>query len=449
MSINQSRILLLTSNPKDLEPRLSLSSHIDLIQRILDTNRDMFNVRHYTARIRDIQRIMLDVNPHYVHFVGHGCDEGLWLENDNQEKELLDHSGIRGLFKGVNTAKCVLLMSCYTESISDLIGNYVEHVIGMKENIYMETGDRFAEGFYRSLVKGETVEKSFEDGKTNIQINNLQGDAPLLKRIKNRNRYQLKVSEKTFLTFQKYGNSSMSFQEYVQKIVANGIKSERQVSPGDISISNISFDEGTLTVLLPIDSLKKEDLSADFTDFSKLDIRDSGLAMKYVMTINELKDIHENFHAQIRSLQQLMLVTDRLEQYVFYGNGKSDSDRAFDISKDIKTQLSVYQSVINSFTELSKRIFLSTNPLIFDEKGNATEGPDWAMDVLSINNNIQKLFKQITPIRQTRDDDYKKKTEEFCEAVRDLNNISNAWLSKIDQQIKQNAIDLMAELMGW
>ncbi len=445
MNINQSRILLLTSNPEDL-PKLNLNGHIDLIQKILDSKADLFNVRHYTARQSNIQSVLQDFKPHYIHFIGHGCDEGLYLENEDRQSELLSNDAIISLFENNNTIRCVLLMSCYTKSVSDVIGNYVQYVIGMKEKIYLETGDRFSESFYRSLVNGETIERSFFSGRTNIQISNLQDDA-LVFRIKNRNKYLLKVSEKTFSTFREYRSSSESFYDYVRRIVVGGIKSDKKIYPDTIQVSNISFDQGTLTVLLPLSYLEKKNLSDDFTDVESFDSNFADMLTTYVRRINELKDIHHNLHEQLKALQTLGTYIKRLDHNASYE--KHNPKQVYDAFEDIKVHLQIYQNRVDEFVAFSKNQHsLEFTRLEYDKNDNIIDGPEWVVDILTTNDQVQKLFKEIyfNPI-QKRSADYFKKIKALSEGYHDLFDSCHRWLGDVDNNIRKNAAALSG-LMG-
>ncbi len=445
MSINQNRILLLTSNPEDL-PKLNLNGHIDSIQKILDSKADMFNVRHYTARQSNIQRVLQDFQPHYIHFIGHGCDEGLYLENEDRNSELLPNDAIVSLFENNNTIKCVLLMSCYTESVSDVIGNYVQYVIGMKEKVYLETGDRFSEGFYRSLVNGETIEKSFFSGRTNIQISNLQDDA-LVFRIKNRNKYLLRVSEKTFSTFREYRSSSESLYDYIRRIIAGGIKTEKKIYPDTIQISNISFDQSTLTVLLPLSYLEKETMSDDFIDVESFDNHVTDMLTMYVRRISHLKDVHHNLHDQLRVLQTLGEFIKRLHQNVSLD--RRNPKQIYDNFEDIKSHLQIYQDNVDEFVTFSEnQQSFNRVPLKYDENRNVTDGPEWAIDILNTNYRMQMLFKEIysNPTKKTSEN-YFIKINALFEEYQKLNSSCNDWLKKVDNMIRENAAALLG-LMG-
>jgi len=446
MNINQNRILLLTSNPKDL-PQLNLNGHIDLIQKILDNSKsDLYNVRHYTANQKNIKIGLQDFKPHYVHFIGHGDDEGLYLENEDGNSELLPNDAIVSLFEYNNTTKCVLLMSCYTEKVSDMIGNYVQYVIGMKKEIYPTTGDRFSEGFYNSLVRGETIERSFDSGRTTIQISNLQDDALVFK-IKSRKKYLLKVSEKTFSSFRKHCSSSMSFYDYIRTVIVEGIRSDEKIYPSSIQISNISFDQRTLTVLMPFSYLEKKNLSDDFIDVESFDNYVTDMLAMYVRRISDLKDIHHNLHSQLKVLQTLGEYMKRLHQNV--SSDRRNPKQIYEYFEDIKNHLQIYQDNVDEFFKFSEnQRSLKHIPFKYDENGNVTDGPEWAVDILNANYRMQKLFKEIysNPTKKISGN-YFEKINALFEEYQKLNSGCNEWLVKVDNKIRENATAL-SDLMG-
>ena len=87
------KIVVLTANPLDTS-RLRLGKEVAEIQEELQRAnlRDRFEfVFHWAAvRPKDIQRVLLDVDPHIVHFAGHGGDgDGLIFENEAGEHQFV------------------------------------------------------------------------------------------------------------------------------------------------------------------------------------------------------------------------------------------------------------------------------------------------------------------------------------------------------------------------
>ena len=107
------KILILTANPKNAD-RLRLDEEVREIQAALDQskNRDQFEIMtRWAVRVDDLQPILLDHPPHIVHFSGHGGgSQGLALENELGQMQLVSSTALAGLFKLLKgNVECVFL----------------------------------------------------------------------------------------------------------------------------------------------------------------------------------------------------------------------------------------------------------------------------------------------------------------------------------------------------
>ena len=175
----KTKILFFSSNPLN-ESRLKVDKEAREIEEgIRRANlRDNFEFKIKLAtRPKDLSRAVLDESPNILHFSGHGSKNGIALEDDNGNSNLVTTDGISdlfGLFK--ETITCVILNSCYSESQAKSIVNHIQYVIGMTEAVPDQTAIEFAISFYDAIGAGKDIEFSFNYAVKNIKLKNIGGD---------------------------------------------------------------------------------------------------------------------------------------------------------------------------------------------------------------------------------------------------------------------------------
>jgi hypothetical protein len=126
-------VLFLGANPKDIgEQQLGqeLRDITEGLQR--SAKRDRFNLQQrWAVRPRDIQRAMLEVKPHILHFAGHGeGEDGLVFEDDAGNSNLINGAALAGLFElFADRLNCVLLNGCYSEVQAQAISQHIPYVM--------------------------------------------------------------------------------------------------------------------------------------------------------------------------------------------------------------------------------------------------------------------------------------------------------------------------------
>ena len=168
------KILILAANPKDTLP-LRLNQELRDIEEGLQRaqKRDQFTlVQKLAVRPRDIQRAMLDNQPHIVHFSGHGTqDEGLVFENEIGESKLVSKAALARFFKVfASKIECVVLNGCYSVMQAEAIAEHINYVIGMSQAIGDQAAIEFAVGFYDALGAGSTIEVAYDVGCSAIGL---------------------------------------------------------------------------------------------------------------------------------------------------------------------------------------------------------------------------------------------------------------------------------------
>jgi hypothetical protein len=181
------KILILAANPKNTE-KLRLDEEMREIQAGLERarKREQFDlIPRWAVRPQDLLRALLDYEPQIVHFSGHGGGEqGLALENDSGQAQLVSADALARLFKLFEgKVECVLLNACYSEVQAEAICQHVNYVIGMNQAIGDKAARKFAVGFYDALGAGRSIEDAYEFGCSAIYLEGISEHLiPVLKK---------------------------------------------------------------------------------------------------------------------------------------------------------------------------------------------------------------------------------------------------------------------------
>ena len=183
------KVLFLGANPRDTPP-LRVDEEIREIQRTIKQGRERDNIQVETVwavRPHDITQALIDFQPHFVHFAGHGGgEEGSFAaENDVGFAHVIPVGGLVQAFKAVGQGvRCVIVNACRTERLAQALAATGPCVIGMRQPVGDQSAIRFSIGFYQALAAGKPVETAFDVGVAQLMMTP-QGDdalAPLLLR---------------------------------------------------------------------------------------------------------------------------------------------------------------------------------------------------------------------------------------------------------------------------
>lgn len=165
------RILLLAANPIDTH-RIRFDEEIhDIVEGIRRSKyRERFNIKSAVAlRYKDLRRVLLDYEPQFVHFIGHGDHEGLKLEDEDGHAINIPVQKLTDLFSlCAKHVECVILNACYTNPQAQAINDHIPYVIGMRDKIPDIAAIEFSIGFYDALGAGKSIEEAFNFGKNAI-----------------------------------------------------------------------------------------------------------------------------------------------------------------------------------------------------------------------------------------------------------------------------------------
>ncbi|MBV9926988.1 MAG: CHAT domain-containing protein [Acidobacteria bacterium] len=168
------KILYLAANPLDTGRLRVQEEARDLQERIRQsTRRDDFEFIYFPAvRPRDLLRGLQEVQPHIIHFSGHGNeDKQIVLQDDvglSCPVAPEDLAGLAELFKA--NLKVALMTSCYGHTQAEALRRVLDFTIGMDEPISDEGALRFSAAFYQVLASGGSIRQAFESARLLTRI---------------------------------------------------------------------------------------------------------------------------------------------------------------------------------------------------------------------------------------------------------------------------------------
>jgi hypothetical protein len=173
------KILVIAASPEHEKlTRLNLEKEVKEIDYALRLGRhhDQFKLeQRWGVSRRELQDILLDIEPDIVHFCGHGAGEnGLVLQDENQKPQVVSTTALTRLFESINkhskAIPCIVLNACYSEEQADAMYPFIDYIVGMKEAIGDKTAIEFSRGFYRALSNGLTYAAAYDFGCNAIDL---------------------------------------------------------------------------------------------------------------------------------------------------------------------------------------------------------------------------------------------------------------------------------------
>lgn len=163
------KILYLAANPTDTGHLRLQEEARDLAERIrLGPHREEFEVIHCLAvRPRDLLRGLQEVQPHIMHFSGHGnLDKQIVLQDDRGKSCPVAPKDLAELVELFKTNLKVALMSCcYGRSQAKAFSRVLDFTIGMDKPISDKGALIFSAAFYQVLASGGSVKQAFESAR--------------------------------------------------------------------------------------------------------------------------------------------------------------------------------------------------------------------------------------------------------------------------------------------
>jgi hypothetical protein len=182
------KVLFLASDPFK-KHALALDEEIRAItaQIRLAEHRDSLDlVSAWAVRPDDLQQLLLQHQPHIVHFSGHGTqghpihgspsspsapDGQLILMGGNGQPHPVTQEAIVDLFDVLkDRIRLVVLNACYTKPQAEAIARVIDCCIGMNTAIGDRAAIIFAAAFYRAIGFGRDIQTAYKLGKNELKL---------------------------------------------------------------------------------------------------------------------------------------------------------------------------------------------------------------------------------------------------------------------------------------
>jgi CHAT domain len=181
------KVLYLAANPVDpANPgmrRLRVEEEFREIQQTVSQGRERDSIQlesRWAVQSRDITQALSAIEPHFVHFAGHGdTKEGSIVVADEYGYiHTIPVGGLVQAFQAVGQGvRCVIVNACSTERLAQALAATGLCVIGMRRPVGDQSAVRFSIGFYQALADGRSIEAAFNSGVAQLMMTPLGDDA--------------------------------------------------------------------------------------------------------------------------------------------------------------------------------------------------------------------------------------------------------------------------------
>lgn len=182
------KILFLSANPWEAS-RIEVEKEFKTVRDVIKASRyrDLIDLERIgEVSVAEMTRLIIEYEPHILHFSGHGSSEGVLIFQDSssQVRDVAELFRILSQDRSTGPEKkirCVVLNACYSEKQASEIARHVDCVVGMSNAIVDEAAIAFSESFYLAIAAGKTVQTAFDLGKNEVARRGIPGqDIPRL-----------------------------------------------------------------------------------------------------------------------------------------------------------------------------------------------------------------------------------------------------------------------------
>jgi hypothetical protein len=171
------RILFLSADPSGMSRHRFEREAREIAARIRSAkHREAVEiVSRWAVRPEDLGEALLEIEPHVVHFAGHGTEGAeIVLDGGDGKERLVGKDALAQLF-GVlqHGIRVVVLNACHSRAQARAITEHIECAIGVPKELDAEAGITFAASFYQGLGYGRSIRQAFELGLASLKMQGL------------------------------------------------------------------------------------------------------------------------------------------------------------------------------------------------------------------------------------------------------------------------------------
>jgi hypothetical protein len=151
---------------REIKARMRLGEHRDAFELI----------SHWAVRTSDLQEILLEHQPHIVHFSGRGTkNQGIILENDIGQTRTISEDALTGLFRLLkDNIRIIVFNACYTDGQAAALAQIIDYAIGISQSVEADTAMTFSAFFYQALAFGRSVKDAFDLAITQLMLEKVE-----------------------------------------------------------------------------------------------------------------------------------------------------------------------------------------------------------------------------------------------------------------------------------
>jgi hypothetical protein len=168
------KLLFIAANSTQGNQRRFIQEAREIRNRIrLGKYRDSFElITSWGVRLSDLQALLLEHQPHIVHFSARGTPErGTIFEGDNGIATLVDNKAMAELFRILKDNIRVMVFNAgHSEQQARELTHLVDYSIAIDSAMSDEEAIRFSAAFYQALVYARTVSEAFDLAKLELRI---------------------------------------------------------------------------------------------------------------------------------------------------------------------------------------------------------------------------------------------------------------------------------------
>ncbi|WP_437567682.1 CHAT domain-containing protein [Sorangium sp. So ce542] len=173
------KLLYLASNPTSMD-QLDLSREARRIAGRLRGGKprrinEIEIVPRWAVRRSELQQLLLEEEPHVLHFSGHGSGRArLLFEDDGGNIAPLEAKAFVSLIGILKyRLQLVVLNACDTEPLAAALVRHVPCAVGMRQAIGDEAAATFAEAFYEALSFGKPIGAAFRLARIALEMSSI------------------------------------------------------------------------------------------------------------------------------------------------------------------------------------------------------------------------------------------------------------------------------------
>ena len=175
-----SNVLVVFANPKGSDP-LRLGNEDRVIHECIERSKHRENIHleiKHAARVDDFARALLEGEYRIVQFSGHGTGQGLALENEVGEVQIVPKDALAETLSDYSPPiECVILNACYSNVHERNLSMRVPYTIVMDGPISDEGATEFTRGFYDAIGADKGIEFAHKEGCRRIKLKGLPDSA--------------------------------------------------------------------------------------------------------------------------------------------------------------------------------------------------------------------------------------------------------------------------------